>query len=70
MISVSKNVYIHKLGDIVNKYINTYGSTNKKKPVDVKPNTYINSSKEINNKDLKMLSRVIVWLRIIIQEAS
>ena len=35
MNSVSKSVYINKLGDIVNKY-NTYHSTIKMKPVDVK----------------------------------
>ena len=34
----SKNAYIVKLGDIVNKYNNTYHSTIKMKPVDVKPN--------------------------------
>ena len=43
MISVSKNVYIDKLDDIVNKYNNTY-STIKIKPVDVKSNTYIDSN--------------------------
>ena len=53
MTSVSKNVYIDKLDDIVNKYNNTYHSTIKMKPVDVKSNTYIDSSKEINNKDPK-----------------
>ena len=42
MNSVSKNVYIDKLDDIVNKYNNTYHSTIKMKPVDVKSNTYIN----------------------------
>ena len=47
--SISKNVYINKLDDIVNKYNNTYHSISKMKPVDVKSNTYINSSKEINN---------------------
>ena len=36
MTPVSKNVYIDKLGDIVNKYNNTYHSTIKVKPVDVK----------------------------------
>ena len=36
MISVSKNVYINKLDDIVNKYDNTYHSTIKLKPVHVK----------------------------------
>ena len=48
MTSVSKNVYIDKLDKIVNKYINTYHSTIKMKPVDVKSNKYIDSSKEIN----------------------
>ena len=53
MISISKNLYIHKLDDIVNKYNNTYHSTIKMKPVDVKSNTYIDSSKEINDKNPK-----------------
>ena len=53
MTLVSKNVYINKLDDIVNKYQNTYHSTIKMKHVDVKPNTYIDSSKEINDKSLK-----------------
>ena len=39
MTSVSKNIYIDKLDDIVNKYNNTYHSTIKLKPVDVKSNT-------------------------------
>ena len=39
------------MDDIVNKYNNTYHSTIKVKPIDVKPNTYIDSRKEINNKD-------------------
>ena len=41
MTSVSKNVYIDKWDDIVNKYNNTYNSTIKMKPVDVKSSTYI-----------------------------
>ena len=53
MTSALKNLYIDKLDDIVNKYNNRYHSTIKMKPVDVKPNTYFNSRKEINNKDLK-----------------
>ena len=36
MTSISKNVYIDKLNDIVNKYNNTYHSTIEMKPVDVK----------------------------------
>ena len=52
MTSVLKNVYIDKLDDIVNKYNNTCHSTIKMKPGDVKPSTYADSSKEINNKCL------------------
>ena len=51
MTSISKNVYIDKLEDIVSKYNNTHHRTIKIKPVDVKLNTYIYSSKEINDKD-------------------
>ena len=36
MTSVSKNMYINNLDDIVNKYNNTYHSAIKTKPVDVK----------------------------------
>ena len=53
MISVSKIVFIDKLDGIVKKYNITYHSTIKMKPVDVKSNTYTESSKEINNKNLK-----------------
>ena len=53
MISISKNVYIDKLDDIVDEYNNTYHTTIKMKPIDVKDNTYIHASKEINNKDPK-----------------
>ena len=53
MTSISKNVYINKLDNIVNKYNNTNRSTIKMKPLDVKSNTYIDSSKENNNKDPK-----------------
>ena len=40
MTSVSKNVYIDKLDDIVNEYNSTYHSTIKLKPVYVKSNIY------------------------------
>ena len=53
MTSISKNVYIDNLNDIVNEYNNTYHNTIKMKPIDVKVNTYINTDKEINNKDPK-----------------
>ena len=46
-------MYIDKLDAIVNKYNNTYHTTIKMKPIDVKDNTYINTNKEINYKDPK-----------------
>ena len=51
MTSISKSMYIDKWDDIVNKYNDTCHSTIKMKLVDVKLNTYINSSEEINDKD-------------------
>ena len=53
MTSVSNNVYINKLDDIVNKYNNSYHSTMKIKPVDVNSNTYIDFSKKINDENPK-----------------
>ena len=53
MTSISKNVYSDKSDDIVNKYNNTYHKTIKMKPADVKSSKYIDSSKEINDKDPK-----------------
>ena len=47
--SISKNLPIDKLDDIVNKYNNTYHSTIKMKPVDVQSSACINSSREIND---------------------
>ena len=56
MTSISKNVFIDKLDDIVNEYNNTYHRIIKMKPVDVKDNTYtdlaeLHSEKEVNDKD-------------------
>ena len=55
MTSISKvyDVNIKKLDDIVNKYNNTNHSTMKMKLFDVKPSTYIDSSKEIHYQDAK-----------------
>ena len=53
MTSISKNVYIDKLDDTFNKYNNSFHRTIKIKPVDIKSSTYINSSKEIIDKDHK-----------------
>ena len=46
MSSISKNVYIDELDDIVNKYNNICHNPIKMKPADVKSNTCIDSSKE------------------------
>ena len=51
--SVSKNVYIDKLDDIVSEYNNTYHRTIKIEPADVKDNTYIDFNKDVNDKDPK-----------------
>ena len=56
MTSVSKNDDVDKLDDTVEKYNNIYYSPIKMKPVDVKSNTYIGSSKELNDKDSKFKS--------------
>ena len=45
MTSISKNVYIDKLDDIVNEYNNTYHRTIKIKPDDGKGKTYIDFKK-------------------------
>ena len=53
MTSISKNLYIDKLDDIVKEYSNTYHTSIKMKPVGVKDNTYIYFEKEFNDKDPK-----------------
>ena len=58
MNSISKNMYIDKLDDIVNKYNNTYRKI-KMKPVNVKPSIYIDFNKE-NNKEGPKLKLVIM----------
>ena len=53
MTSISKNVYIDKLDDIVRKYNNTYHTSIKMKPVNVKDNTYFDFKKEVSDKNPK-----------------
>ena len=53
MNSISKNVYIDKLDDIVIKYNNTYQRTIILESFIARSNTYINCSKETNDKDSK-----------------
>ena len=57
MTSVLKNVYIDILDDLVNKCNNTYHNTIKMEPVDLKSNTYTESSEEINNNDFVRISK-------------
>ena len=53
MTSISKDMYINKLDNIVNEYNNAYHRTIKMKPINVKDNTHIKLGKEVNNKDPK-----------------
>ena len=62
MISISKNVYMYQLDDILNKYNNTYHRTIKMKSVDVKPSMYIDFNKENNQKGPKF--KVVDHVRI------
>ena len=56
MISISKNVYVDKLDDIVDEYNNTYHTTIKMKPINVKDNTYINAM---------LIKKLIPWTYVI-----
>ena len=53
MASISKNVYIDKLDDIVDRYNNTKHRTIKMRHIDVKDNTYIDFGNTVNYSDLK-----------------
>ena len=53
MTSISKDVHIDKLDDIVKKYNDTYHTSIKIKQIDVKDNTYINFKREVNDKNPK-----------------
>ena len=62
MTSISKNLYIDKLDDIVKKYNNVHHRTITMKPGDVKSKAYINFNKENNYKDPKF--KVFDYVRI------
>ena len=64
MTSISKNVYIDKLNDIVNEYNNAYHRTIKMKPVDVKDNTYIDSRELSRSNDKDPIFKVGDHVRI------
>ena len=59
MTSISKNVYIYELDDLVNEYNNTYHRTIKMKPVDVKDNTYIDFKKRLMIKILNLKLKIM-----------
>ena len=54
MISISKNVYIGKLDDMVHKYNNTYHRTIKMRHVDVTSSIYFDSIQKIIRKVLNL----------------
>ena len=45
MTLISRNVYVDKTDDIINEYNNTYHTTIKMKPIDVKDNTLLTLAK-------------------------
>ena len=62
--SLSKNVLIDKLNDMVNEYNNTCHRTIKMKPVDVKDNTYIDSRELSRSNDKDPIFKVGDHVRI------
>ena len=53
IIAIGKNVYFDVLDDIVNKYNNSFHSSIKMKPKDVKDDSFVEYSEETNKKDPK-----------------
>lgn len=53
--SISKNLYITKLDDIVEKYNNTYHRSIKMEPAEVKPQKYISFNEENSCQNLKLV---------------
>ena len=53
MTSISKNFYYDALDDTVDKYNNTYHSTIKMKPINVKDDSFAEYNEESNEKDPK-----------------
>ena len=60
MTSISKNAYIDELDDTESEYNTIYHRTIKMKLIDVKDNTYINSNKEVNDKDPKFQVKLVI----------
>ena len=60
MTSISENIYIDKLDDMVNKYNNAYPNTIRMKLFGVKSNTYIDSSKKLMMKILNLKLMILL----------
>ena len=54
MTTITKNVYIDVLNDIVNRYNNTVHRTIKMKPIDVTGNSYVEYNEDSNKKILNL----------------
>ena len=68
MTSVSKNVYIDKLDDVVHKYNNKKHRTIKMKHIDVKDNIYVHFGKEVHDNDpkFKVGNHVFLNLKLVV----
>ena len=64
MTSISKNMCVNKLNDIVKECNNTYHGTIKMRPVDVKSSTYIDLNKNNSRKDPKFKVGDYIRIRI------
>ena len=54
--TISKNIFIDKLHDIVNKYNNAFDRTTKINPIDVNSSTYMDFPKNTNQKEYFVIS--------------
>ena len=73
MTSVSKNVYIDKVDEIVNKYTDTYHSTTKMKPVDLNETHILTLVKKLIIKSLNLKLLILIEyqnIKILLQKAA
>ena len=54
MTTISKNVYINLLNNIVNRYNNTVHRTIRMKPIDVTGDSYVKYNEDFNKKALNL----------------
>ena len=62
MTAISKNVHFDVLDDIADEYNNTYHSSIKMKPIDVKDGSFAEYNEESNEKDPKFKAGDHVWI--------